>query len=137
MRSIKPTRRRRRVLVAFAALTVLAAACSASKGPDIESLGLAMEVDIQAGAIFEVAVPMMDDTTISVVQAPPGVAAIITPGIEPGTILLQLAVDRTTPRGAYNLAISVVQDGDEYELGWPFNIVEPLGAVATTWPASV
>lgn len=101
------------------------AGCSSSSAPDLESIGLRIEADIQAGASFELAFPSQDGTTMTIVSAPPGVDARIGAGSEPGTNLLTVVVDGDTPRGAYNLAITVVRDGEETNLGWPFEVVEP------------
>ena len=126
----------RRRVAAAAALAVMLAACGSSSTVDLESLGLMIEADIQAGSRFEVVVPARPDTTIEVVSAPPGVTASITEASGGESIVLSVAVENDTPRGAYNLALRVVQDGDEYELGWPFEVVEPAGT-ATTLPGSV
>lgn len=143
MQTIRSMRRWRRALAAVAASAVLAAACSSSAAPDIESLGLAITADIQAGSTFEVAVPATADTELSVVSAPSGVGATITDAPE-GMIRLAVAVGEDTPRGAYNLALLAVRDGERYELGWAFEVVEPdaavpttTGSVATTQPAVV
>lgn len=125
----------RRALVVVAAAAVFMAACSSPAAPDIESLGLAITADIQAGATFEVAVPATADTELSVVSAPPGVTATITAGPE-GAMRLVVSVDHDTPRGAYNLALLVVRDGERYELGWPFEVVEPDEAAPTTGPVA-
>lgn len=123
----------RRALVVVAASAT--AACSSSPAVDIESLGLAITVDIQAGSIFEVAVPATASTELSVVSAPPGVSATIT-DVPDGMIRLVVAVDEDTPRGAYNLALLAVRDGDRFELGWPFEVVEPDAAAPTTGPVA-
>lgn len=127
---------RRQVAVVLASFAVVAAACSSSDAPDIESLGLAMTVDIQAGATFEVTVPAIANTDLSVLSAPPGVAATLTEGAGASTMLLRVAVDEDTPRGAYNLALLAVRDGERYELGWPFAVIEPVGAAPTTGPVA-
>lgn len=132
----------RRSLVAVAVSAVFLAACSSTDAPDIESLNLAISADIQAGTTFEVVVPATTDTVISVVSAPPGVTADITE-VPQDMIRLEVAVDADTPRGAYNLALMAVRDGESYELGWPFEVVEPdatapsNGGVDTTQPSEV
>lgn len=134
-KSVNPSRR---AFIASAALVVLAVACStATNEPDLESLGLTMGIDIQAGSTFEVAVPVASGTTVSVASAPTGVDAAITPAAEAGTIVLTVSVDEEAPRGAYNLALRVVQDGVQYELGWPFEIVDSVGAPATHRAAAI
>ncbi len=135
MQTTRSTRMWRRALVVVAAPAVFMAACSPSAAPDIESLGLAITADIQAGSTFEVAVPATADTELSVVSAPPGVTATIThaPG---GMMRLALAVDDDTPRGAYNLALLAIRDGERFELGWPFEVVEPDAAAPTTSPVA-
>ena len=112
---------------------MLVAACSATEAVDIESLGLALTVDIQAGTTFEVAVPATPNTTLTVVSAPPGVSATITDAPD-DMIQLSVAVDEDTPRGAYNLALLAVRDGESYELGWPFEVIEPEVSAPTTVP---
>lgn len=129
----------RRALVVFAASAVLMTACSSSEGVDIESLGLDMSVDIQAGSSIEISVPETAGVDLTVVSAPPGVTAELADG-SAGMMLLTVAVDEDTPRGAYNLALLAVRDGERFELGWPFEVVEPdaaNGPVATTMPAIV
>lgn len=104
---------------------LLAAACSSAVAPpDIESLGLLIEADIQAGGTFEVSIPIDENTTVSVENAPRGVTAALTPGAN-GSILLTVAVEPDTPRGAYNLGLIVVRDGERYELVWPFDVEDP------------
>jgi len=136
MYSTKPMNVGRLVAVVLASFAILAVACSSSEAPDIESLGLAMTVDIQAGATFDVTVPATADTDLSVVSAPPGVTAKLTEDAEDGTIRLKVAVDEDTPRGAYNLALLAVRNGERYELGWPFEVIEPVGAAPTTVPVA-
>lgn len=132
----KLSNRRRFAAVAVLALTVLATACSDTNPPDIESLNLAISADIQAGTTFEVAVPEKADTSIRVKTTPAGVTAAITDGPEAGTIVLTVNVEFDTPRGAYNLGLSVVRDGEEYEVGWPFEVVDPGGAAPSPGPVS-
>jgi hypothetical protein len=125
-----------RRVAAAVALAVVLAACGSASTVDLESLGLMIEADIQAGSRFETVVPARPDTTIDVVSAPPGVTASISEASDGESIVLSVVVEGDTPRGAYNLALRVVQDGEEYELGWPFEVVEPAGAAATL-PGSV
>lgn len=122
----------RSVLAAIAVFAVLTAACSSSEPLDIESLNLAVGTEIQAGATFEVAVPATEGVELSVVAAPPGVTAELT-GAGEEMLLLRVAVDADTPRGAYNLALLAMRDGDRYELGWPFDVVDPGGCSADEW----
>lgn len=93
--------------------------------PDIESLGLAIDTQIEAGSTFEVTVPMDPATSIVVAAAPPGVEAEImrTPSGE--AIVLSIAVDPGTPQGSYDLALMVNREATEYRLAWPFEVVEP------------
>ncbi len=135
MQTIRSMRPWRRALVAVAASALLTAACSSSAAVDIESLGLAITVDIQAGSTFEVAVPATASTELRIVSAPPGVTATITDAPE-GMIRLVVAVDEDTPRGAYHLALLAVRDGERFELGWPFEVVEPDAAAPTTGPVA-
>ena len=123
----------RRALVGVAAAFVLLTACSSAESVDIESLGLEMTVDIQAGSKIEIAVRETPDIDLTIVSAPPGVSADITDGSE-GMILLTVTVDEATPRGAYNLAMLAVRDGERFELGWPFEVVEPVGAAPPAGP---
>jgi hypothetical protein len=125
----------RSVLAAIAVFAVLTAACSSSEPLDIESLNLAVGTEIQAGATFEVAVPATEGVELSVVAAPPGVTAELT-GAGEEMLLLRVAVDADTPRGAYNLALLAMRDGDRYELGWPFDVVDPGGAAPTNGPVA-
>ena len=123
-------------------LALVVGGCASTESVDLEELGLAMEVDIQAGSRFEVAVPLDPDTAISVAAAPRGVTAAISAAPDGESMLLSVAVDSETPRGAYNLALLVIRHGDEHELGWPFSVVEAGAAsatepTATTQPASV
>lgn len=135
MHSVGNRRIRRPVAVA-AFLTVVVAACGSSSTVDIQSLGLGVEADIQAGSRLELAVPLQPDTTIQVAFAPAGVTAAISEAADGDSLLLSVAVDADTPRGAYNLALLVDQDGESYEVGWPFEVVEPVGT-ATTVAGSV
>jgi hypothetical protein len=123
-------------MAAALALMVLASGCSAATAPDLESLGLAIETDIQAGATFEVAAPKQPGTTVSVDTTPAGITAAITDGPTAGMMLLKVNVEFDTPRGDYNLGLSVVRDGDEFLVGWPFGVVDPGGPVATTQPTT-
>ena len=135
--------RPRRFVAAAAALIVLTAACSSADVPDLESLGLKIDTDIQAGSTLEVAVPKQAGTTVSVATSPAGVTAAITPDRSDGFMLLTVNVEFDTPRGAYNLGLRVDRDGKEYELGWPFEVTEPgstgapFGPVATTLASQV
>ena len=79
------------------ALAVLVGACSAPAPVGLEELGLMIEADIQAGSSFEVVVPKVADTTVSVVSAPPGVSAAIGDVPSGGSMLLSVAVDPDTP----------------------------------------
>ena len=116
--------------------TVLATACSGAEAPDLESLGLAIEVDIAAGTTFEVAVPEQTDTTVRVRTTPAGVTAAVTDGPSEGTIQLTVNVEFDTPRGDYNLGLGVFRGGEEFVVEWPFTVVEPDGPrTATTLPA--
>ena len=124
-------------LLSVAALTVLAAACSSPEAVTLENLGLAIEADIQAGASFEVVVPMRADTTVRVVSAPDGVTAAVVDSLDGETRVLTLAVASDTPRGAYSLGLGVVRDGEELLIGFPFDIIEPIGAPSPTLPGSV
>jgi hypothetical protein len=116
------------------AFIVITASCQPSDDPDIESLGLAIETDIPAGGTFEVAVPKLADTTVAVETTPPGVTAAITNAPGEGMILLTVNVEFDTPRGDYNLGLAVVRNGEEYLLGWPFEVVEPGGPAPTSLP---
>lgn len=120
----------RRIAVA-AALTVLVGACGSSSTVDIQSLGLDVGAEIQAGQQFELSVPVEPDTTIELVSAPPGVTASLTEAADGKSVRLALDVDADTPRGAYNVALRVDKDGKEYELGWPFDVVEGGGTAST------
>jgi hypothetical protein len=112
--------------VAAAALALFAGACSSDESVTLEDLGLDIEVDIEAGTEFELGVPLDPDTVVDVVAAPPGVNAGISAQPSEGSLLLTVAVDPDTPRGAYDLALLVTRNGEEYELGWPFEVVEPV-----------
>lgn len=115
-------------------LMLVAASCFPTNDPDLESLGLAIETDIAAGETFEVAVPAPTDAVVTVKTAPAGVTAAITDGPE-GMMRLTVNVEFDTPRGAYNLGLAVVRGGEEYLVGWPFEVVEPGGPAPTTGPA--
>lgn len=99
--------------------------CGSSAAPDLESLGLAIAVDVQAGGDFDLVVPARDDTTIELVSSPPGVDASVTEVSGGESIRVAIAADPDTPRGSYNLALRVTQDGEDYELGLPFDVVDP------------
>jgi len=114
------------------ALMVLATGCSSSEEPSLESLNLAIAADIQAGETFEVAVPSQSDTLVAVETTPAGVTAAITDDSEAGTMLLTVNVEFDTPRGAYNLGLSVVRDGKEFLVGWPFEVIDPGGAAPSS-----
>ena len=121
---------------AASALIVLAAACSSADAPDLESLGLAIETDIQAGSMFEVVVPQLSDTTVTVATMPAGVTAAVTPGPTDGSMKLTVNVEFDTPRGSYNLGLAAVRGGEEYEVGWPFDVTDPGGASSPTGPVA-
>lgn len=126
--------RRRPILgwiAAIWAVVLLVGACASSSTVDLASLGLDIDTDIQAGSQFEVAVPIQSGTTITVASAPPGVTASISETAGGESILLSVAVDAGTPRGAYRLALFVVRGEEEYQLGWPFDVVDGA-ATATT-----
>lgn len=135
MNRIKSIGTGRRALAAVVVFAVLAVACSSSEPLDIESLNLAIETDIQAGATFEVAVPATEGVELSVVAAPVGVTATLTDAGE-SMMLLRVAVDADTPRGAYNLTLLAARDGEDYEVGWPFEVVDPAGATPTSGPVA-
>jgi len=129
-------------VAALAAVTFMAGACASAEPVSLENLGLSMEVDIQAGGAFEVTVPVDPDTRVSVVAAPRGVTAAISEAPDERQLLLSVAVHSDTPRGAYNLALLVTRDGRAYELGWPFDVVDPnggspAGTTVTTQAGSV
>jgi len=115
---------------------VLASACSASSAPDLESLGLAIETDIQAGATFEVTVPKQPNMTVSVKTTPAGVTAAITDGPTQDMLRLTVHVEFDTPRGDYNLGLSAIRDGEEFLVGWPFTVTEPESPTPTTTRAT-
>lgn len=112
--------------VAAAALALFLGACSSDDAVTLEDLGLAIEVDIEAGTEFELGVPLDSETVVDVVGAPPGVNAAISATPSEGSLLLTVAVDSDTPRGTYNLALLVTRNGEEYELAWPFDVIEPV-----------
>ena len=136
MFSNKQSNRWRLAVAAALALMVLATACSASTAPDLESLGLAIETDIQAGSTFELAVPKQPDTIVSVETTPPGVTAVITDGPTEELMLLTVIVDIDTPRGTYNLGLSVLHDNEQFSVNWPFEVVEPGGPTPATVPST-
>lgn len=107
----------------LAAAVLVLAACGSSSTVDVESLGLGVDTQIQAGQQFVLTVPAQPDTTIDVVSTPAGVTASIAEA--DGTVTLVVNVEFDTPRGDYNLALLVDQDGEETELGWPFEVIEP------------
>lgn len=116
-----------RSLVVIAGLVLMATSCTSAAEPDIESLGLAIKADIQAGTTFDAVVPVDRDTDITLIAAPPGVDATVERTSDGDSVMVSLAIDDDTPRGAYALALRVIQNGETYELGWPFEVVEPLG----------
>ncbi|NNF08691.1 MAG: hypothetical protein HKN74_00200 [Acidimicrobiia bacterium] len=123
--------KRIRPVAAAVVLGVVLGACGSST-VDLESLGLAVAVDVQAGGEFELVVPSRSDTTIEVVSTPPGVSSSVTEIADGESIRLVLAADPDTPRGSYNVALLVTKDGTEHQLGWPFDVVDP--ATDTTQP---
>ena len=128
--------RLRLVAVTVTTLALLVGACGSTESVTIEDLGMSVEIDIQAGSEFELAFPLDHDTDISVASAPPGVTATITEAPNGESILLAVAVASDTPRGAYNLALLATRNGEDYELGWPFDVVEPVGAASPTDPVA-
>ena len=136
MNSENVTSRRRLRVAAATTLALLVGACASTEPASLENLGLSMEVDIQPGTDFEVVVPIDPDTSIRLVSAPPGVSAAIPEAPNGDSILLSVAVDPDTPRGAYGLALLVTRDGKEYELGWPFKVVELAGGASATEPTA-
>jgi len=104
-------------------LALVFAGCS-SGTPDLESIGLATETEIQAGQVVEVAFVTQPDAAIRVVSAPTGVTATIAERPQPGERLLQVEVDAATPRGSYDLGILVVRKGEVTLRNWPFEVVD-------------
>jgi hypothetical protein len=123
----------RSAAVAVATLGALAGACTtASAEPiDLETLGLSIQANIQAGSSFEAVVPNDPATSVEVISAPPGVTANISETPDGTSIRLSISVDADTPRGLYNLGLRAERDGESFELGWPFEVVE-----AVTLPSS-
>ena len=113
---------------------LVAASCFPTNDPHIESLGLAIETDIPAGGTFEVSVPAPTDAVVTVRTVPAGVTAAIVDVPAEGIMRLVVNVEFDTPRGAYNLGLAVIRGGEEYLVGWPFEVVEPSGPAPTTGP---
>lgn len=130
--TVKSPRAWQRAIAAIAALAVILTACSSSDPVDIESLGLGVDVDIEAGETFELSVPATPDVDLSLVMAPNGVAASLSENEESDMIDLVVTVDEDTARGDYALALLAVKEGDRYELSWPFRVIEPMSAAPTT-----
>ena len=142
MNSIRSRRRGLRVAVGACALVL--AACGSTTGPStLEDLGLAIAADVQQGASFEVAVPAIAGTTITVSSAPSGVNAAIAESAD-GSLRLSIVAGPDTPAGTYNLGLTVLRNGEEQVLGLPFDVVpsderdvsEP-GAVGAAGPEAL
>lgn len=104
-------------------MALLVTACSSS-AIDIESLGLDVDAQIQAGFQYSLTVPVDDDITLEVVSTPRGVAAALTEAAGGTAIQLTVAVDADTPRGAYNLGMEATRNGQTVMVGWPFEIID-------------
>lgn len=102
---------------------MLASCGSADEPATLEDLGLAIAADVQQGATFEVAVPILAGTTLSVATAPAGVNAAIVEASDGDSLRLSLDVDSGTPAGTYNLGLVVLRDGERQEIAWPFDVV--------------
>ena len=114
--------------VAVGAMIVLAPGCTDSPDPTIESLGLSVRTEIQAGATFEMAVPAQDDTRIAVLSNPDGISTATF--VADGMNNVAIEVDADMPRGDYNLVFRVLHDGREYDLPWPFTVTDPGGSAS-------
>ena len=125
-----------RFAIAAVVLALVAGACGSSTTIDRESLGLLIEADIQAGTRFEVTVPKNPDFSIEVASAPAGITASISEAADGEALLLSVEVDADTPRGAYNLGLRATRAGEEFLVGWPFDVVDG-GFTDTTQPGSV
>lgn len=117
---------RRRLVSAVVITCLLSLVGCAEEPPTLESIGLSITTDLEAGTTFEVAFPVQEDTELQVLSAPPGITASIGMGRGAAMRLLRVVIDRDTPRGEYNLGISVVRGGTETVLGWPFEVVDGL-----------
>jgi hypothetical protein len=110
-------------LIASLGLAMLLAGCSNTEPADLESLGLAIAADVQAGERFEVTVAKDPEISITGVSAPPGVTAVAS---EPDdqTLTLTVDVDVETAPGTYNVILRTDRSGTGAELEWPFDVIE-------------
>lgn len=132
------TKKSMRLAAPAIALAVFAGACASSESEpvDIESLGLAIEAEIQPGATFEVAVPAIAETSVVVVSTPPGVTASISEGSGGESMVLSVAVEPDTSQGEYNVLLRAERNGgDGAELEWPFAVAEPESVMPVEQPA--
>ncbi len=113
-------------LLALLAAALLVGACSnGSEPPSLQSLGLDVSAQIQAGNSFSLTVPMTAEMELTVGAAPSGVDATVERNLVTNDVTVHLAVAEDVPRGAYELPLTVVSQGDSYELNWPFSVVDP------------
>lgn len=106
------------------ALTLVLSACSSNTTHDLESIGMGLETDLQAGTEFEFTFLAPNEVVLEVASAPTGVDARLEPTSDDGYYQLTVSVAADTPRGAYNLGISVEENGERIPLGWPFDVVD-------------
>jgi uncharacterized protein YfaS (alpha-2-macroglobulin family) len=86
---------------------------------------MGLETDpFQAGTDFEFTFLAPDEVSLELASAPTGVEAQLLPTADEGYYQLTVSVAADTPRGAYNLGITVEEDGEETLLGWPFDVVD-------------
>lgn len=119
---------------AIIAMAVFVVACGGADTEPValETLGLAIETDIQAGSTFEVTVPAGEDTSVVVASVPAGVTASISEDPIGDSMILRVAVEPDTPRGDYIVLLRAERDGEGAELEWPFGVVEPDAPVEQT-----
>ena len=89
-----------RTAIATVLVAVLVGACSNAESANLESLGLAVAADVQAGEPFEVTAAKDAGISITSVSAPSGVTAVVSEPDEE-TVTLAVEVDPETPAGTY------------------------------------
>ena len=85
---------------------------------------MAVDTELQAGTEFVFTFLAPYEVSLQVALAPTGVEAQLQPTTGEGYYQLTVFVAADTPRGAYNLGITVEEDGETTLLGWPFDVVD-------------
>jgi hypothetical protein len=113
------------VVPALAVLSLLPG-CGGSDGAiDLDTINpLVQDLALEPGARYELTFdPKQDDLEIAVGDTPPGISASVAPGPSDGSKILVIEVaDDITTRGAIEIPLDVVSDGETTTVLWPFDV---------------